>query len=177
MARLTKTVLEASLEGEMDGHVGYAKHDPAGRNKGNSRNGSRLWAGEHGDGEGAKFWLRVLTEIKNRGVADVCMVVCDGLKGLPDAIAATWPQTVTQTCIVHLLRNSFRYASRKVHGLDRGSLAARMAPPGVGRVGRRHDESRGRPSGAATVVPRRLGDRAVTQMITGYRVPAAMFDG
>jgi transposase-like protein len=246
LARLTKTVLEASLEGEMDDHVGYAKHDPAGRNNGNSRNGTRsktvvteagpveidvprdragtfeprivkkrqrrltgiddlvislsakglthgeicahlaevydtdvskqtitnitervadglaewqnrpldpvypvifidainvkirdgnvanrpiyialavtvdgerdilgLWAGEHGDGEGAKFWLRVLTEIRNRGVLDVCMVVCDGLKGLPDSIAATWPQALTQTCIVHLLRNSFRYASRK----------------------------------------------------------------
>jgi transposase-like protein len=72
-----------------------------------------LWAGEHGDGEGAKYWLRVLTEIKNRGVADCCIVVCDGLKGLPDAIASIWPQTVVQTCIVHLLRNSFRYASKK----------------------------------------------------------------
>ena len=60
-----------------------------------------LWAGEHGDGEGAKFWLRVLTEIKNRGVADVCIVVCDGLKGLPDAISTAWPQAITQTCIVH----------------------------------------------------------------------------
>jgi putative transposase len=72
-----------------------------------------LWAGEHGDGEGAKYWLRVLTEIKNRGVADCCIVVCDGLKGLPDAVGAVWPQTVVQTCVVHLLRNSFRYASRK----------------------------------------------------------------
>jgi transposase-like protein len=72
-----------------------------------------LWAGEHGDGEGAKYWLRVLTELKNRGVADVCMIVCDGLKGLPDAIEQTWPAAVTQTCIVHLLRNSFRYASKR----------------------------------------------------------------
>jgi transposase-like protein len=72
-----------------------------------------LWAGEHGDGEGAKYWLRVLTDIKNRGAADVLMVVCDGLKGFPEAIAATWPKAVTQTCIVHLLRNSFRYASRR----------------------------------------------------------------
>ena len=70
-----------------------------------------LWAGT--GGEGAKFWLHVLTEIKNRGVADVCIVVCDGLSGLPDAIAATWPQALTQTCVLHLLRNSFRYASRK----------------------------------------------------------------
>jgi transposase-like protein len=72
-----------------------------------------LWAGEHGDGEGAKYWLRVLTEIKNRGTQDVCIVVCDGLNGLPDAVAQVWPQTIVQTCIVHLLRNSFRYASRK----------------------------------------------------------------
>ncbi len=70
-----------------------------------------LWAGT--GGEGAKFWLHVLTEIKNRGVADVCIVVCDGLTGLPDAIEATWPQALTQTCVIHLLRNSFRYASRK----------------------------------------------------------------
>ena len=62
--------------------------------------------------EGAKYWLQVLTEIKNRGVDDVLMVVCDGLNGLPDAMAAVWPQTITQTCVVHLLRNSFRYAGR-----------------------------------------------------------------
>ncbi len=70
-----------------------------------------LWAGT--GGEGAKFWLHVLTEIKNRGVADVCIVVCDGLTGLPDAIQATWSQALVQTCVIHLLRNSFRYASRK----------------------------------------------------------------
>jgi putative transposase len=70
-----------------------------------------LWAGD--GGEGAKYWLHVLTEIKNRGVGDVCMVVCDGLAGLPDAVTATWPQAITQTCVVHLLRNSFRYAGRQ----------------------------------------------------------------
>jgi putative transposase len=246
LAQLTKAVIEGALEGEMDAHLGYAKHDRAGRDGGNSRNGHRgktvlteagpveltvprdrdgsfapaivpkrqrrlsgmddlvislsakglthgeicahlaevydadvskqtittitervaeglaawqnrpldpvypvifidainvkirdgqvanrpiylalgvtvdgerdilgMWAGEHGDGEGAKYWLRVLTEIKNRGVADVCMLVCDGLKGLPDAVNTVWPQTVVQTCIVHLLRNSFRYASKK----------------------------------------------------------------
>jgi transposase-like protein len=235
LGRLTKVVLEGALEGELDAHLGYARHDPAGRDGGNSRNGHRaktvltdvgpveidmprdrdssfapkivakrqrrlggvddlvislvakglttgevrahlaeiygaevsrdtisaitdrvleglaewqsrpldqavyavlfidvinvkirdgnvanrpiytvlgvtadgerdilgLWAGEHGDGEGAKYWLRVLTEIKNRGTRDVLMVVCDGLKGLPDAIAQVWPQAVTQTCIVH----------------------------------------------------------------------------
>jgi len=73
-----------------------------------------LWAGDsNSGGEGAKYWLHVLTELKNRGVADVLMVVCDGLTGLPDAIGTVWPATVTQTCIVHLLRNSFRYAGRQ----------------------------------------------------------------
>ncbi|MFI6739129.1 IS256 family transposase [Nonomuraea sp. NPDC050451] len=70
-----------------------------------------LWAGD--GGEGAKFWLHVLTEIKNRGVTDALMVVCDGLKGLPQAIETVWPQAVVQTCVVHLLRASFRYAARQ----------------------------------------------------------------
>ncbi len=70
-----------------------------------------IWAGE--GGEGAKFWLSVLTEIKNRGVGDVCIVVCDGLKGLPDAINTVWELAVVQTCIIHLIRNTFRFASRK----------------------------------------------------------------
>jgi transposase-like protein len=55
----------------------------------------------------------VLTEIKNRGVADVCTVVCDGLKGLPEAVNAVWDHAIVQTCVIHLLRNTFRYASRK----------------------------------------------------------------
>jgi transposase-like protein len=246
LGELTKMVVEGALEGEMDDHLGYGMHDPAGRNSGNSRNGRRaktvlteagpveisvprdrdssfepkivakrqrrltgvedmvislsakglthgeiaahlaevygaevskqtistitdrvmdgmaewqsrpldsvyavvfidaihvkiregqvanrpvyvalgvtadgtrdilgLWAGEHGDGEGAKFWLRVLSEIKNRGTRDVLMVVCDGLKGLPDAVNSVWEKAVVQTCIVHLLRNSFKYASKK----------------------------------------------------------------
>jgi putative transposase len=246
LGQLTKMVVEGALEGEMDDHLGYEKHDPAGWNSGNSRNGHRaktvlteagpveismprdrdssfeprivakrqrrltgvedmvislsakglthgeiaahlaevygaevskqtitaitdrvmdgmaewqnrpldpvyavvfidaiqvkiregqvanrpvylalgvtvdgerdvlgLWAGEHGDGEGAKYWLRVLTEIRNRGVRDVCMLVCDGLKGLPDAVNAVWEKTVVQACIVHLLRNSFKYASKR----------------------------------------------------------------
>jgi transposase-like protein len=243
LAGLTKNVLEAGLEAEMSEHLGYDKHDPAGRNKANSRNGTRakrlvtdvgpvdievprdrdgnfepqlvkkhqrrltgvdemvisltakglttgevaahlaevygtevsrdtisritdrvlgemaewqnrpldrvypvvfidamvvkirdgqvtnrpvytaigvtvdgerdilgLWVGN--GGEGAKFWLQVLTEIKNRGVADVCIVVCDGLKGLPDAIGNTWPLAIVQTCVLHLIRNTFRFASK-----------------------------------------------------------------
>lgn len=241
---LTKTVLETALEAEMAEHVGYDKHDPAGRNSGNSRNGTRaktvltevgpveievprdrdgsfdpvivrkrqrrldgidqivlsltarglttgevaahfaevygatvskdtisritekvveemnawqarpldrvypvvfvdaivvkirdgqvvnrpiyvaigvtvngerdilgLWAGD--GSEGAKFWLSVLTEIKNRGVEDVCILVCDGLKGLPDSVATVWPLTTVQACLLHLIRNTFRYASRR----------------------------------------------------------------
>ena len=241
--RLTKTVLETALDAEMTEHLGYDKHDPAGRNSGNSRNGTRaktvwteigpveievprdtessfdpqivkkrqrrltgvdeivlsltarglttgeiaahfaevygvtvskdtisrivdkvtaemtewanrpldrvypvifidalvvkvrdgqvrnkpiyvvigvstngerdilgLWAGD--GGEGAKFWLGVLTEIKNRGVEDVCIAVCDGLKGLPESITTCWPLATVQACIIHLIRNTFRFASR-----------------------------------------------------------------
>ncbi len=244
LGQLTKRVLESALEGEITDHLGYDKHDPAGRNRGNSRNGVRsktvltdvgpveievprdrdgsfepqivakrqrrlsgvedmvlslsakglthgeisahlaevygasvskmtitnitekvmdgmaewqnrpldpvypvifvdainvkirdgqvanrpiyialavtaeghrdilgLWAGD--GGEGAKYWLHVLTELKNRGVSDVLMLVCDGLKGLPEAVEQVWPRTIVQTCIVHLLRNSFRYAARQ----------------------------------------------------------------
>jgi putative transposase len=81
-----------------------------------------LWAGD--GGEGAKFWLQVLTELKNRGVADVCILVCDGLKGLPDSVTTVWPQTVVQTCVIHLIRNTFRYASRK----DWGQISKDLRP-------------------------------------------------
>jgi transposase-like protein len=63
--------------------------------------------------QSAKFWLSVLSELKGRGVADVCIVCCDGLTGLPDAIGVVWPQAVVQLCVVHLIRASRRYASRK----------------------------------------------------------------
>jgi len=70
-----------------------------------------LWAGT--GGEGAKFWMSVLTDIRNRGVKDVFFLVCDGLKGLPDVVANVWPATIVQTCIIHLIRNTFRLTSRK----------------------------------------------------------------
>lgn len=70
-----------------------------------------LWAGD--GGEGAKYWLQVLTEIKNRGVEDVLMVVCDGLRGLPDSVNTVWADTIVQTCVVHLMRNSFKYSARQ----------------------------------------------------------------
>ncbi len=70
-----------------------------------------LWAGA--GGEGAKFWMSVLTDLRNRGVKDVFFLVCDGLKGLPDVVATVWPAAIVQTCIVHLIRNTFRLTSRK----------------------------------------------------------------
>ena len=61
--------------------------------------------------EGAKFWLRVMNELKNRGVDDFLFAVVDGLKGFPDAITAVFPRTIVQTCIVHLIRNSLSFVS------------------------------------------------------------------
>ena len=72
--------------------------------------------------EGAKFWLRVINELKNRGVDDILIAVVDGLKGFPDAINAVFPETTVQTCIVHLLRNSMDFASWK----DRKDLAREL---------------------------------------------------
>ena len=70
-----------------------------------------LWAGT--GGEGAKFWMAVLTHIRNRGVTDVFFLVCDGLKGLPEVVAHVWPLATVQTCIIHLIRNTFRLASKR----------------------------------------------------------------
>ena len=70
-----------------------------------------LWAGT--GGEGAKFWMSVLTDLRNRGIRDVFFVVCDGLKGLPDVVANVWPRAIVQTCIVHLIRNTFRLTSKR----------------------------------------------------------------
>jgi putative transposase len=74
--------------------------------------------------EGAKFWLSVLTELRNRGVGDVFIVCADGLTGIREAIEATWPQATLQTCVVHLIRNSMRYVSYT----DRKSVAAALRP-------------------------------------------------
>lgn len=72
--------------------------------------------------EGAKFWMRVMSEMKNRGVNDILIAVIDGLKGFPEAITAVFPQTQIQTCIVHLLRNSMDYANWK----DRKGIATAL---------------------------------------------------
>jgi transposase-like protein len=69
-----------------------------------------LWAGD--GGQGAKMWQATLTEIRNRGVNDVCMVLCDGLNGMPEAVNRVWPAAIVQRCIIHLLRNTYQYASK-----------------------------------------------------------------
>lgn len=74
-----------------------------------------MWVGPSG-GEGAKFWMSVLTELRNRGIADCFIVCCDGLKGLPDAIRATWAHADVQLCVVHLVRSSLRFSSKKYWG-------------------------------------------------------------
>jgi putative transposase len=74
------------------------------------------------DTEGAKFWQKVLSDLRNRGVRDVLIACCDGLTGLPDAIRAIFPDTVVQTCVVHVIRNAMRFVSYK----DRKKLAASM---------------------------------------------------
>jgi putative transposase len=85
--------------------------------------------------EGAKFWLRVMNELKNRGVADILIAVVDGLKGFPEAINAAFPETVVQTCIVHLIRNSMSFASWKDRKLIaqalRGVYRAETAQAGL----------------------------------------------
>ena len=78
-----------------------------------------LWLEQN---EGAKFWLRVLNELRNRGVEDILLAVVDGLKGFPDAIGAAFPETTVQSCIVHLLRHSLDFVSWK----DRRLVAAEL---------------------------------------------------
>lgn len=87
-----------------------------------------------GAAEGAKFWLSVLTEIKNRGLKDIFILCADGLKGLPEAVEATFPQATFQTCVVHMVRHSLNYVPyiekkevardlKKIYHADTVSLA------------------------------------------------------
>lgn len=78
-----------------------------------------LWIAEN---EGAKFWLSVMNELRNRGIQDILIAVVDGLKGFPDAINAAFPETTVQTCIVHLVRHSLNFCSWK----DRKAVAAKL---------------------------------------------------
>lgn len=74
--------------------------------------------------EGAKFWLKVMNELKTRGVQDILIVCCDGLKGFPEAIEHVFPEATVQTCIVHMIRNSLRFVSYK----DRKAVAKDLKP-------------------------------------------------
>jgi putative transposase len=107
------------------------KEDAVVRNKaiylalGVQRDGTRDILGLWIEGsEGAKFWMKVFNDLKTRGVADILIAVTDGLKGMPEALAAVFPATTLQTCIVHLMRNSLDYASCK----ERKALAAALRP-------------------------------------------------
>ncbi|MDE1578170.1 IS256 family transposase [Actinotignum sanguinis] len=80
-----------------------------------------IWVQAH---EGAKFWAGVCAELANRGVQDVLIVACDGLAGFPEAITATWPRAIIQTCVVHLIRASMRFVSYQ----DRKAVAAALKP-------------------------------------------------
>ena len=82
-----------------------------------------LWVGET-ESEGAKFWLKVLTDLRNRGLKDVLIACCDGLKGFPQAIEAVYPKTQVQLCIVHLMRNCMKYVPWK----DRKAVCADLKP-------------------------------------------------
>ncbi len=81
-----------------------------------------LWAGT--GGEGAKFWMSVLTDSRNRGTLDVFFLVCDGLKGLPEVVEHVWLATTVQTCVVHLIRNTFRLSSRQ-HWMRSSMISSR----------------------------------------------------
>src|SRR3712207_4410032 len=94
-----------------------------------------LWLEQN---EGAKFWLRVMSELRNRGVEDVLIAVVDGLKGFPEAIAAVFPEATVQTCIVHLLRQSLDFVSykdRKAVATALERFAWRVGRSVCGRVG------------------------------------------
>ena len=81
-----------------------------------------LWVGD--GSEGAKYWHQVLSELRNRGIEDVLIVVCDGLRGLTESISDVWPLAIVQTCVLHLIRNTFRYASKA----DWEALAKELRP-------------------------------------------------
>jgi putative transposase len=70
--------------------------------------------------EGAKFWLQILTEMRNRGVQDILIACVDGLKGFPEAIQSVYPKTQVQLCVVHMVRNSLKYVNWK----ERKAVAA-----------------------------------------------------
>jgi transposase-like protein len=128
LKQLTKAILERALAAEMTDHLGYEKHDPAGHHRGNTRNGKspKTLKGDFGELElETPRDRQVLTELRNRGVKDIFIACVDGLKGFPEAIAAVYPRTEVQLCIVHLVRASLNYVpwkSRKQVARDLRSI-------------------------------------------------------
>lgn len=137
-----------------------------------------LWTGQ--GGEGAKHWLTVLTEIKNRGVADVCIVCCDDLKGPPDSIATTWPRAITQTWVLHLIRQAFRLAGR--HDWDPITRALRPVLHSANRSRRPrthhrvHQSVGPEVSGDHPVVGQRMGRVRAVPCVRGRGPPSHLFD-
>lgn len=113
-----------------DGQVGNRPvYVAVGINLAGERDVLGMWVGT--GGEGAKHWMGYLSELRNRGVADVMIVACDGLKGLPESIEQIWPQAEVQLCVVHLVRASLRYASKKDWGAITKALRAVYTAPTV----------------------------------------------
>ena len=92
-----------------------------------------LWTSKKN--EGAKFWLQVVTELKNRGVEDIFIACVDGLKGFPEAINAVFPQTQVQLCVVHMIRHSLRFVSWKEKKYVTRDLKANLCGSLCGRGG------------------------------------------
>jgi putative transposase len=120
LKQLTKLLVEKALDAELAEHLGHGKNEGAVRVKavylaiGVTMAGEKevlgLWLAQT---EGAKFWLQVVTELRNRGVQDIFIACVDGLKGFPEAIEAVFPRAAVQLCIVHMVRNSLNYVSWK----------------------------------------------------------------
>ncbi|KZS63748.1 hypothetical protein A4G26_01380 [Mycobacterium kansasii] len=83
------------------------------------------------DSEGAKFWQKVVIDLRNRGVRDILIACCDGLTGLPDAIRSIYPDTVVQTCLVHVIRNAMRFVSYQDRRKVASSMRAIYSAPAV----------------------------------------------
>jgi transposase-like protein len=108
-----------------------------------------MWVGT--GGEGAKHWMACLSELRNRGVADVMIVACDGPKGLPDAVGEIWPLATVQLCVVHLVRASLRYASKAHWGPISKALRTVYTAPTVEAAEQRFADFE--PTGVASIRP------------------------
>jgi putative transposase len=112
-------IVSWSKSGRISGFINKAIYVALGANMAGQKELLGLWLSEN---EGAKFWLSVLTELKNRGVKDVFVACVDGLTGFPDAIGAVFPKTQVQLWIVHMVRNSLRFVSWKDRKLSEADL-------------------------------------------------------